>query len=319
MSYRWDETDLKKHKVDPIVLSMIRIDKTRAFQRRLKELDDQLLLNSYQDHLIFGSQYAYTYNSQEHPDQENITFFRGDFEAAGNSLQAFHNWSGAERGADDRYRIADIGYAQFIKADVDLRFYHRINSKSSIALRWTGGIGVPYGNSEALPFQRSFFGGGSNGLRAWRIRTIGPGSYTDSTFSLSFDKIGDIKLEGNLEYRFDLIDPVKGAFFLDAGNIWLLEKNEKRPGGHFRSEEFLNEIAVGGGFGLRIDLNFFIVRLDLAIPLKDPELPVGERWIFQPKERINSARRRQARKVPGQDFSPYRPRPNLNLGIGYPF
>lgn len=318
MSYRWDETALKKHRVDPISLSMIRIDKTRDFQRLLEEFDDQFLLNSYEDHLILGSQYGFTYNSQDRSDQDWVTFFRGNFEAAGNSLQALHEWNDVEPESDGRYRIGGVGFAQFLKADADLRFYRDINDKSSVALRLFGGIGVPYGNSNVLPFQRSFYSGGANGLRAWQIRTVGPGSYTDSSFALSFDKIGDIKLEGNIEYRFDLISVVEGAFFIDAGNIWTLEENEQRPGGNFRSEEFINEIAVGSGFGLRVDLDFFIVRLDLGIPIKDPELPVGERWFFQPKERIDRARRELAEDQ-GREFTPYRPSPNLNLGIGYPF
>jgi hypothetical protein len=319
MSYRWDETDLKKHEVDPIGLSMIRIDKTRAFQERLEAFNDQLLLNSYQNHLIFGSQYAYTYNDQRSSDQENIHFFKANFEAAGNSLRFLHERFAEDPGSEDRYRIGGIGFSQFVKADLDLRYYHRIDEKNSLAFRAFGGLGIPYGNSDVLPFQRSFYGGGANGMRAWRIRTLGPGSYTDPSSSLSFDKIGDIKLEGNAEYRFDLIDPVESAFFIDGGNIWLLGENERRPGGNFTSEDFLSEIALGGGIGFRLDLNFFIIRLDLAIPVKDPELPVGERWIFQPKERTNAARRDRADRDPDRDYEPYRPRPNLNLGIGYPF
>ncbi|MFB6258587.1 MAG: BamA/TamA family outer membrane protein, partial [Flavobacteriales bacterium] len=321
MSYRWDETELKKHRVNPIELSMIRIDKSRAFQRRLEAFNDRLLLNSYQDHFIFGSSYSYSYNSQEHSDQDNITFFKGNFETAGNTLHYLHRKSNAKKGPNDQYRIANIAFAQFMKGSADLRFYHHFNSKSSVAFRIFGGVGVPYGNSAALPFQRSFYGGGANGIRAWKIRTLGPGSFTDSTFSLSFDKIGDIKLEGNVEYRFDLIDPVEGAFFLDAGNIWLLEKNEKRPGGYFEKKDFVNEIAYGGGIGLRLDLNFFIVRLDFGIPLKDPQLPVGERWIFQPKKRIDAARKKQAKGDPNRSFDPYHPldKIKLNLGIGYPF
>src|SRR5690606_1958287 len=113
--------------------------------------------------------------------------------------------------------------------------------------------------------------------RAWRARTLGPGHYLDSTFTERFDKIGDIHLEGNFEYRFDFLDFIEGALFVDAGNIWLMNPSNSRPGGDF-STEFWKDIAIGGGIGFRIDLDFFIVRLDFATKLRDPALPAGEKW-----------------------------------------
>ena len=131
----------------------------------------------------------------------------------------------------------------------------------------------------------------------------------------------DIQMEANLEYRFDLIDYLEGAIFLDAGNIWLLEPDELRPGGDFELDEFISEIGIGGGIGLRLDFDYFLLRFDMGMQFKDPSLVKGERWLFQPKDIYNEAiDAYNAEQAEGSaTLSPYGPRLNFNLGIGYPF
>ena len=142
-------------------------------------------------------------------------------------------------------------------------------------------MGYPYGNSASLPFIKQFFVGGTNSIRAFRSRSLGPGTYADtSTSTFLPDQSGDIKLELNTELRAKLFSIVHGAIFFDAGNIWLYNEDPIRPGGKF-SINFLKEIAVGGGVGLRFDISFLVLRLDLAIPLRKPNLPDGERWVIK--------------------------------------
>jgi outer membrane protein assembly factor BamA len=149
-----------------------------------------------------------------------------------------------------------------------------------------------------LPYEESFFSGGPNSNRAWRARTLGPGGYDPSSSSARFDKIGDILLEGNMEYRFHIINSFNGALFADAGNIWRLTKTADKPNGEFKVDEFWKQIAIGAGLGLRWDLNFFVLRLDLATPLKDPKYQEGDRWTLNKKPYNNIV---------------------ANFGIGYPF
>lgn len=164
--------------------------------------------------------------------------------------------------------------------------------------RIAGGIGKPLANLGYLPYEQSFFCGGPNSVRAWRARTLGPGAYDPRNSPARFDKIGDILLEGNIEYRFHIIRSFYGALFVDAGNIWRLQPDETKPKGEFKADLFLDQIAIGGGFGIRWDLNFFVLRLDIAAPLKDPKFDPGNRWTFNKQ---------------GWQYSV------LNFGIGYPF
>jgi outer membrane protein assembly factor BamA len=174
-----------------------------------------------------------------------------------------------------------------------------VRKRSRIVYRVAGGIGFPLANLSVLPYEQSFFSGGPNGVRAWRARTLGPGGYNqeETKSNARFDKTGDIILEGNFEYRFHVIQNFHGAFFIDAGNIWRLHPDKAKPNGEFKVDQFTEQIAIGGGLGVRWDLDFFVVRVDLAIPLKDPRAR-GMGWTF--------------------DDAPFR-FTVLNFGIGYPF
>jgi outer membrane protein assembly factor BamA len=167
---------------------------------------------------------------------------------------------------------------------------------------------------ESIPFEKSYFVGGSNGIRAWQARTLGVGSYRDTNNVVSFNNIGDIKLEFNLEYRFKINKKIQPAFFLDAGNIWLLNEDPSRPNAQFNPDRFYKEIAVGAGAGLRLDFDFFIVRLDVGVPLKDPQKIEGERWAWQPKDEYNAFVAKYFNNTSG-----YKVKSVVNFGIGFPF
>ena len=151
-----------------------------------------------------------------------------------------------------------------------------IDKFNRFVIRGFSGIAIPFGNSDQVPFERKYFTGGANGIRAWPIRTLGPGSFKAGANEFP-NQSGDIKLEANAEYRFAMIGPFEGALFADMGNIWSLKDN--RPGAEFAFSRFYKEIAIGTGFGLRYDFSFVIIRVDLGIKLHDPSLTLGKRWI----------------------------------------
>lgn len=318
-SYRWSETEEKQWLVSPAEISLIKINKSQVFEDQLNDIGDLFLINSFQDHFISAARVAYTYSTQRPGTRRRNTFYyRGEFESAGSLLRGLYRVAGAPTDENGNFKILDINFAQYLKTNHDFRFYRQHNEKMSTAYRFSGGIGVPFNNLNVLPFEKSFFGGGANDIRAWEARTLGPGSFRDP--ERNFDKIGDILLEANIEYRFALIGFLEGALFADAGNIWTLRADDARPGADFAFNRFYEEIAVGSGFGLRFNFDFFIVRFDLALQFRDPSLDPGERWIFQGKDQYNAfIGDLNAERPPDRQLPEYRARWNLNLGIGYPF
>jgi outer membrane translocation and assembly module TamA len=313
--YRFQETKFKTHIIDPVEFSIIRINKSQFFEDRLNAINDQFLLTSYQDHLISASAYTFVYNNQEFKFQRRHMLNSASVEFAGSLLRLLHDQLGAERGEDGGYRMFDIRFAQYLKIEDDLRFYRNYDDKNTVVFRINGGLGLPLSNLDVLPFDRSFFTGGSTGIRSWQARTLGPGSFRDSTAAVTFNNIGEIKIEANIEYRFSMTSLLNGAFFIDAGNIWLLEEDEIRPGSGFEAGRFLSEMAIGAGFGLRFDFDFFLIRLDAGIQLKDPAKKPGERWIWEPKDEYNE----YLRSINPENPRTYLPRVVFNIGIGYPF
>ena len=233
----------------------------------------------------------------------NTFYYKGTLDLAGNLTGLL---TGANVKKDKEKDIFGIAFSQYAKIENDVRFYHKFTEKSSLATRFIGGLAYPYGNSEFIPFSKQFFSGGSNSIRAFRARTLGPGSFDPRTIKEGayFDQSGDIKLELNAEYRANLYKFLNAAVFVDAGNIWLINNDPLRPGAKF-SKDFLNEIAVGAGFGLRLDFSILILRLDLAMPLRVPYYEKGSRWAF---DKINFG-----------DPSWRKDNLVLNIAIGYPF
>jgi len=236
--------------------------------------NNPFLRNSFDQQFIAGINYTFNYNKLLDKFRTHGYFVATTIDLAGNGINLANRVFGG-----DTETFLGLKYAQYSRGDVDFRYYLRMNQKHTIATRLFGGVGIPYGNSNSLPFVKQFFSGGPNSVRAFRIRSIGPGTYRPEEFNLGsfFDQAGDIRLEGNIEYRFPIVSILKGAFFMDAGNVWLMNENEALPGGKFTSK-WWNELAVGTGFGLRFDIEFFVIRFDLATPLRVPSLPENERW-----------------------------------------
>jgi hypothetical protein len=317
--YRWNESEIKEWQISPLELSLIKIDRSAAFEERLEEINDPFLTNSFQDHFIQSTRVAYVLNTQRSEEyKRNFFFYRAELESAGSLLRGLYRISDAVENENGGYEALGIQFAQYLKTIHDFRYYNVPNEKMSTAYRISLGVGVPLENLNVLPFEKSFFAGGANGIRAWQARTLGPGSYRDP--EQNFDKIGDILLEGNIEYRFDVTNILEGAFFIDVGNIWNIEPQPARPGAVFALNRFISEIAVGAGTGARFNFDFFLIRLDLGLQMKDPSLDPGERWLFQPKEEYNAyIDELNEARVDQAPLPYYRWQWNLNIGIGYPF
>ncbi|HMC98428.1 MAG TPA: BamA/TamA family outer membrane protein, partial [Flavobacteriales bacterium] len=272
---QWSESLSRSIGFFPLEINVIKIpQKSQGFEDYLRESNDPVLTDSYTDHLIVGMRGAFTMSPPETTRMRNAFFCRVNAEWAGHALLGFPvSWiaEDAQDTSGNHFKtVAGVRYAEFIKVDGDIRWHRLVNDKSSFAFRAAGGAGMPYGNLTVLPFESSFFVGGANGLRAWRARSIGPGSYNAPL--LAYDRIGELRLEGNAEYRFKLIGFLEGAFFADVGNIWLLKEDTHKPGSGI-SADFLSELAVGTGLGARLNFDFFIVRFDLGLQTKDPSLP----------------------------------------------
>ncbi|MBC7426768.1 MAG: BamA/TamA family outer membrane protein [Bacteroidia bacterium] len=207
---------------------------------------------------------------------------------------------------DTSYKLLDVNYYEYVKSEIDIRLNTIINARTSSVFRINAGFGFPFGNQHSLPFDKLFFIGGSNSLRAWRPRTIGPGAYSDPTKSFRVDRSGDIIIQGNAELRFDLIGHgLEGAVFVDAGNIWNLRTKKviRATDEIFDFRTFIPELAVNTGVGLRFDFQFFMIRLDWGIQVRNPEKSAGERYVIKDirtKGWLNN-------------YS------IVNLGVGYPF
>lgn len=303
-SYSWKTKPTNYFKFNVAEISAVEITKKSAeFESQINNLNDRSLAASFSDHIIAGTGFLYEYNNRsQRTKNKDFIYYRSMLESAGNSLRLIYSLTDRPTDAFGSYELFNIRFAQFVKTWHDFRYYRVFSPKHATVYRIAGGLGVPLANlSEALPFEKSFFSGGANGMRAWRARTLGPGSFRDP--NRRFDKIGDIHLEGNLEYRFDIVGSFEGALFIDAGNIWQLRADSLRPGGNFDPNRFVSEIALGTGVGVRYDLDFFIIRFDFAIPFKNPAMDIGRRFIWQATPEVR------------KDFY----RLQFNLGIGYPF
>jgi outer membrane protein assembly factor BamA len=297
-------------------LSLIKIDRSEAFDQWLNSLNDGYLANSYQDHLIVASRFGYTVNTQKDGNQPRSFYYRGNIlEGAGNLLRAvYQRLPNVQTDSIGSYVINNIRFAQYVKSDHDIRFFSQSDDRNKFAFRAFVGVGIPLKNLPSLPFEKSYFSGGANGLRAWQARTLGPGSFRDTTVVRSFNNIGDIKLEFNAEYRFKITHMFQAAFFLDAGNIWLANVDNSRPNAEFNKNRFYKEFAIGTGAGLRLDFDFFIVRMDVGIPLRDPLKIDGEKWLWQGKDEYN-----QFLSDVNNTPTTFKVQPVLNLGLGFPF
>ncbi|MGB3774726.1 MAG: BamA/TamA family outer membrane protein [Leeuwenhoekiella sp.] len=288
--YLWQANRYVNHELNPIAINYVNlINNTPEFQ---DILDANLFLaNSFEQQFISGLTYSFTYNGMVDTEKTHQFFANINFDTAGNSISLI-------TGSDQEEPKKFIGneFAQYAKIDGDFRYHFNFGKEQKIATRIFAGIGVPYGNSSVLPYTKQYFSGGPYSVRAFQIRSLGPGTYEpvqEGSTSSFFDQIGNLRLEANIEYRFPIFGIVKGAFFGDAGNVWNTS-SDGLEGGKFTSDWF-NQLGIGVGTGVRIDIQNFVIRFDLAAPVHDPKLPEGERWDFNLAE------------------------PVFNFAIGYPF
>lgn len=302
--YEWNETQTKKHFYNPISVSLLLIPrKSEPFQAQLDSLSS--LRFSFEENIIFGSNYTFLMTDKKGDDDRSFFKFQGDIYLAGNLMHSIMLLAKRNSGDSVPYMILGKDYAQFARFEGNIVQHNKIGNHSAFVTRFNAGIVIPYGNSRVAPYFQQFFVGGANSMRAFRLRALGPGTYSSGNESNSFfDQSGDIKIEANIEYRFDIWKWFKWALFVDAGNVWGLRTDPDRPGGVFKSD-FYKSIAVGAGMGLRLDFDYFVIRTDLAMPIYDPRKVVGERFRL-----TNDA-------IGIREWSSK----NLvfNLGIGYPF
>lgn len=299
--YVWKENARKEHDLKVIDITLVSpANVTDLFNLESATNPAQKRIVAKQ--LIFGPTYSYTYTNTMLP-RTNTFYYKGTVDLAGNITGLV---TGANAKKDKQKNIFGVPFSQYAKIENDIRFYHKFSEKTNFASRLIAGVAYPYGNSQEIPFSRQFFVGGSNSIRAFRARTLGPGSFDPRTLpqGFSFDQAGDIKLEMNAEYRANLYKFLNVAAFVDAGNVWLINDVDGRAGGKF-SKDFLSEIAVGAGVGLRLDFSILVLRLDLAMPVRVPYYEKGDRWTF---DRINFG-----------DSSWRKDNLVLNIAIGYPF
>ncbi len=281
--YTWNANRFVYHTLNPINISYVNLSNTsQDFEDILDR--NPFLRQSFEQQFIAGLTYSFTYNELADEDKDFPIFIGTSLDVAGNSLSAL---SGGDA------TVFGLEYAQYARADVDFRYYMKWDKEQALVSRLYAGWGIPYGNSSTLPFVKQFFAGGPYSVRAFQIRSLGPGTFQSDAGATGsfFDQSGNLQLEANLEYRFPIWSYVKGAFFADAGNVWLtgeIELPEDEPEesrafnealleqGRFGSD-WISELGIGVGFGLRVDIQNFVIRFDLASPLQVPYLPEGER------------------------------------------
>jgi hypothetical protein len=326
--YVWKSKDVFTHELNVLEFSSVKL--TNMDSTYLVDLINSEQFEEKYDHMIIGSSYTFTYNTQKIKKSRDFIFLKAKIELAGNLinlasstfkrnklgfgsykdqvLHTYHKnvWSEAQiqqeidslnTNMPSFYTIADIPYSQYFKAEFDFRYYQILNTKNELVYRINPGIILPYGNSFYSPQEKMFFLGGASSMRAWPARSLGPGSYKQSDTLLY--QYGDVKLEMNLEYRFKLFWMIEAALFADAGNIWSISKYEPNESKKFKFDRFYKEIALGVGAGLRFDFSFFVIRFDFGFRQYDPSISDGSKWLG-------------LSGFKGDNWT-------FNFGIGYPF
>lgn len=300
-SYNWHESPTKTWTLSPAFVNIIKLPTvSENFRKRLDT--NQFLRNSYKENFIEGENISFTYSDQDKKGSHNFSFVRLSFEEAGALLSGISKFGSS---------LHDTDFAQYYKFDFDLQ--HQFTFRhSKIALRLDGGVGIPYGGANTLPYIKQYYVGGPYSLRGWQVRTLGPGSSFDTSGNAFIDRTGDIKLEFMGEYRFDIAQlfagfiKMNGAIFTDAGNIWLARESQNYPGGNFDIKRLGQDIAADAGAGLRFDIATFItLRLDTAFPIKKPYLSANNGWVIKDVDLSNPNWRANNLVI--------------NVAIGYPF
>ena len=287
--YIWQANRYVTHEIIPISINYTKpSNQTPEFVEILNA--NPFLKRSFDEQFIASLNYSFTYNGMVDASKTHQFFLNTTLDVAGNliSLLGKENESGKKE-------ILNLEYAQYAKVDADFRYHFNFGKEQLIATRLFAGYGYAYGNSDVMPYVKQYYSGGPYSVRAFRIRSLGPGTYSDLNNPNTdyFDQTGNIRLEANIEYRFPIISFFKGAVFADAGNIWNSVANPVYGGADKFTSNFINELGMGAGVGLRVDVQGFVLRFDFAAPFLDPASSEG--FNFNVKETV------------------------FNFGIGYPF
>jgi outer membrane protein insertion porin family len=335
ITYNWAETTQKLHSLTPINIEFSQGDINQAAEAEL------IRQNRYSYVYLFGrtiftagTQYTYQYNANKLYTKSTFTYFRGSADVGGNTLYLISKIFNTPKDTLGQHTIFGKTFAQYAKAEVDLRRYVNIMGERQLVFRVDAGIGVPYGNSTQLIFEKDFYGGGADDLRAWLPRTLGPGQFNrataygaDSTLRdrLKYlDQYGEIKIVGNLEYRYSIINnffgsKLNGAVFTDIGNVWRLKPESDNPNGEFKLNNLFQATAIGIGTGFRFDLGFFVFRFDAAFKFKDPQFSGSDQWVLLKHGnelfRAGSFKNTYQANNSGDPYNFMQ----LNFGIGLPF
>ncbi len=330
ITYNWAETRLKLHSLTPVNIEYRdgRLDPAFKDSLEAKQLFLYVATNNRQ-YFNLGSQYSYALNALKLNTYENFLFLRSFFDVGGNTLSLFANALKLKKDSTGARTFLGLPYLQYFKTELDLRLYRSLGSERQFVARLYPGIAYPYGNKSAIPFEKNFYAGGSTGIRAWQARTLGPGNYNRKDIEQglrerlrNLDQLGEIKLEGSLEYRFKLLNnffgsKVRGAAFTDFGNVWRLNKLENLPDTdvQFRLNKLFQQLAIGVGAGLRFDLQYFVFRFDAGIKVKDPQFEETDQWVI--KHLFNG--REFRRNYAATNFPDQYRFVQYNFGVGMPF
>jgi hypothetical protein len=303
--FKWKPSLRVEEEFDPINVSYTTVGNQSSLFKALLDTFP-FLKKSYEEQFIAGGTYSFTYNEQMLTEKKIQLYFHFTAESAGNVFSLANLIGGANISQYNPSKVVGTIYSQYAKMSVEGRAFYNFEDKNKIALRLFAGVADPFGNSSAMPYSEQFFSGGPNSIRAFQINSVGPGTYHQKDSLNEFLQLGgDIKLEMNAEYRFGIYRFLKGALFVDAGNVWLQKSDQSTTGTPFLFSTFMNEMAVGAGVGLRVDVSFFILRFDVAMPLREPWLPENQRWVTD-KINFGSSTWRSQNLL-------------LNIAIGYPF
>ncbi|MBN1952157.1 MAG: BamA/TamA family outer membrane protein [Bacteroidales bacterium] len=297
-SYRWKPGRFITHQFYPVEFNYVLLPQGIIDADLENEIEGSPLMTSFSDHAILGARYGFEFTNQVLEKKTDFIYLKLNLESAGNLMSMASYLSSVKPDT-----FLNVPMFRFVKGEADFRLNNQINTDNKWVYRLYAGVGYPLGHSETLPFEKMFYAGGPSGVRAWETGALGPGSLSRAIAdTLTYaSRLGDIKLEANLEYRFKLFWTIEGAWFIDMGNVWTVAEN--RPGTQFKWNSFYKDIAVGTGVGARLDFSFLIIRLDFGLKLRDPALEDGHRWID-----INAT----------QEYT-FRERFNFLFGIGYPF
>lgn len=298
--YTWSQSRTRSHQFMPVELTFVRfLNIADDFFSRLPSLGDARILYLYSDHFILDARYDYVYNSQLFNTRKNFSYFHLSLENAGLLLNQASRLLGAPVDERGTRKIYGVPFSQYVRMSGEYKHYWYLANRQTFVLRGILGIGLPYGNSHAMPFEKGFYGGGPSNIRGWQLCHLGPGVFNSANAKYEYERVGDMTLVANAEYRFPLgKSHFEGALFMDAGNVWLLKPATEFPGGDITMQHFLKGIAWCWGVGLRCNLSFLTLRLDLGDQVYSPGYDQGSRWRIAVKSK--------------SDF-------DVNFGIDYPF